>query len=136
MNTTLGGIKHLNRLLYVLAADELDDNYSEGIMLNDKDEMIECITHNLFFVKNDVLYTAPINDCGVAGIKRQQVLDIAKQLDITVKVEAILFTDVNQMDECFITNAVVGLQSVESINKVAFSLNAITQKIKNNLKLI
>lgn len=135
INKTLGGIKHLNRLLYVLAADELEQNHSEGIMLNDKDEMIECITHNLFFAKNNVLYTAPINDCGVAGIKRQQVIEKAKDLNIPVKIEAILLKDLKQMDECFMTNAVVGLQSVQSIDHITFTTKAMTQKLQNNLNL-
>ncbi len=129
-NKTLGGIKHLNRLNYVLAADELDAKFDEGIMLNDRDELVECITNNLFFIKEKTIFTAPIDDCGVAGIKRQQVIDTAKDLGIMVCIKAILFEDLKQMDECFITNAVVGLQSVASIDSVDFTKQAMTQKLQ------
>lgn len=134
INKTLGGIKHLNRLLYVLAAKELDSDYSEGIMLNDKNAMIECIRHNLFFVKSNILYTPAITDCGVAGIKRQQVLDMANKLGITVNIKAILLHELKQMDECFITNAIVGLQSVDAVEHITFLQNSITQQLQNSLQ--
>lgn len=133
INSTLGGIKHLNRLVYVLAAKELEQPFSEGIMLNERSEMIECITHNLFFIKKDTLLTAPIVDCGVAGIKRQQVLDSANDMGIKVKIKAVSLSDLNLMDECFITNAVVGVQSVSSIDQVTFLQNTMTYQFQKHL---
>jgi len=134
INSTLGGIKHLNRLVYVLAAKELEEQFSEGIMLNEQSEMIECITHNLFFIKKDTLLTAPIVNCGVAGIKRQQVLNVANDLGIKIKIKAVLLNDLHLMDECFITNAVVGVQSVSSIDKVTFLQNTMTNLLQKHLK--
>lgn len=136
VNATLGGIKHLNRLVYVLASQELDQTFAEGIMLNDQSEMIECMMHNLFFVKDDILYTAPIQNCGVAGIKRQQVLDKAKTLGIKTNVQAIPLSDLQLMDECFITNAIVGVQSVASIDHVTFSNNAMTLQLQKNINIL
>ncbi len=133
MNDLLGGVKHLNRLIYVLAANELSENHAEGVMQNDNNEIIECINHNIFFVVKNVLITAPITNCGVAGIKRQQVIDLAARLNISVDIKTIKTGDLKEMDECFITNAVVGVQSVHAIDDVIFKQNTLTTQLQKNL---
>ncbi len=135
MNQTLGGLKHLNRLLYVLAGSELKTGFSEGVLLNDKGELIECIHHNLFFVKDQVLITAPIVDCGVAGIMRQKVLDKAKEWGITISMKAIVASELESMDECFISNAVFGVEAVQSIDSVVFKSDIFSQKMQKSLTI-
>ncbi len=134
MNKMLGGLKHLNRLIYILAGQELTEKDDEGLMLNDQNEIIEGITHNVFFVKNHQLITAPIDFCGVAGVMRLQVLETAKIFNIDVQLRAISLAEIDNMDECFITNAVLGIQSVAHINDVTFTQDTITMQLKRGIE--
>ncbi|HEY3487185.1 MAG TPA: aminodeoxychorismate lyase, partial [Gammaproteobacteria bacterium] len=62
----LAGLKHLNRLENVLAAQEiLGSNLQEGLMLDCKDRIIECTRSNIFFVKDGELHTPALDRCGI-----------------------------------------------------------------------
>ena len=82
-NPRLAGIKHLNRLEQVLACAEWDDPaVAEGLMLATDDRVIGATAANIFLVRQGRLHTPEIRDCGVAGVMRQQVLDLAKTLEL------------------------------------------------------
>ena len=85
INPALAGIKHLNRLEQVLARTEWNSaDIHEGIMLDINDNVIEGTMSNVFCVRNGELYTPELSSCGVKGIIRDQVLNIAKQMGIAV----------------------------------------------------
>lgn len=132
-NKQLAGMKHLNRIPYILAAQELAPNQEEGILLNTKAEMIECIAHNLFFVKDNTLYTAPIVNCGVAGVMRQQLLNLAKQLGLAVNINALQVQQLKEIDDCFISNALVGVQSVVQIGEHYFKPSSIFKRLQEQI---
>ncbi|MBL7003483.1 MAG: aminodeoxychorismate lyase [Gammaproteobacteria bacterium] len=130
-NSTLGGIKHLNRLPYLLASEELE-GFDEGIMLNSQSEVVECITHNIFGVKDGQLFTPMITNCGVKGIMRQQVIERAKRQNMKLSESAFNIKRWKEMDECFITNAVIGLQSVSRIDDHLFEQNHVIQQLNQD----
>ena len=132
-NPQLAGIKHLNRLPYLMAAQELKTEADEGIMLNSAGEMIECITHNLFFVLNEQLVTAPIANCGVAGVMRQTVMETAQQLGIQIIEKALKPSELQQVQECFISNAVIGVQLVTKIEQYRLHQSTVFNQIKGQL---
>ena len=61
LNPALAGIKHLNRLEQILArAEWTDPDIQEGIMLDMNDHVIEGTMTNLFYIKNNTLYTSSL----------------------------------------------------------------------------
>ena len=79
----LAGIKHLNRLEQILACAEWSDPaIREGIMLDANGQVIEGTMSNLFIVEDGVLYTPKLSLCGVSGVLRSVVLDVAKTLKL------------------------------------------------------
>ena len=96
----LAGVKHLNRLDQVMARREwADPTIFDGLMCNARGELVEGVMTNLYFIKDNVLYTHPLTDCGVAGVMRNLVLEVCESLGIkTVQqpftVEAMLAADV------------------------------------------
>ena len=81
----LSKYKTINCLPYVLAgiaAQEL--NVDTCILLNTKDDIVEATNSNLFFVKDNMLFTPAIQDGCTDGVMRKVVIQIAQKLGIKV----------------------------------------------------
>ncbi|MCW8931083.1 MAG: aminodeoxychorismate lyase [Gammaproteobacteria bacterium] len=119
----LAGIKHLNRLEQVIARNEFSEtDYEEGIMLSCSEHsskldriLIEGTSSNLFFVKNNQLYTPIIDTCGVQGTMRQAVINVAKQRGLVVKEDHFSLKVLKTASEIFFTNSIFGVVPVSSI---------------------
>lgn len=115
-NPALAGMKHLNRLEQVLARNEWnDDGIAEGIMLDGEGWVIGGTMSNLFLVKAGGLVTPGVTQCGVAGVMRGLILDIAPRLDMTARVCEITLNDVLEADEVFICNSLMGIWPVRQL---------------------
>jgi len=82
-NPRLAGIKHLNRLEQILARREWHDrSIAEGLMLDTAGELVEGTTTNLFLVRKGRVQTPDLSQCGVAGIMREVVMEMAGEQDL------------------------------------------------------
>lgn len=122
--TKLAGVKHLNRLENVLARMEWQDanvasGIVEGIMLDMEDHVIECTSANIFARFGDKLVTPDLSSCGIAGITRQRILDIAHKLSLEAAIEAFDLTKLYQADEMIICSSLYGAWQVRSIQNFA-----------------
>ena len=138
MNPSLAGIKHLNRLDNVLARNEWHDSQiTEGFMLDSQQHVIEGTMSNVFCVLGNELYTPLLEQSGVAGVMREQLVNVAKKIDIPVNVIEISKQNFIQMDEIFITNSVIGLWPVKKIIDgdvvTELSRNDLTEKLQKAL---
>ncbi|MES2673603.1 MAG: aminodeoxychorismate lyase [Pseudomonadota bacterium] len=113
-NSTLAGLKHLNRLENVLARAEWDDErFSEGLMFDISNNLIEATMSNIFIVNNGDLYTPDLNEAGVAGVMRRLIIDeLAPQLKMFVNVKKISHADLISADEIFLCNSIFGIWPV------------------------
>ena len=75
INKDLVGLKHLNRLDSVLARSEWDDDFYEGILMDEKENLVEGTMTNIFFIRKNRLYTPPINNSGIKGVIRDVVME-------------------------------------------------------------
>ena len=86
-NAALAGIKHLNRLEQVLARQEWDDpGIMEGLLLDAEERIIEGTMSNMFMVSKGVLLTPYLRSCGVAGVMRSVILDLARQQALETRI--------------------------------------------------
>ena len=109
----LAGIKHLNRLEQILARNEWNDlSIQEGLLTDMDGLVIEGTMSNIFLVKNGDLHTPNLNNCGVAGIMRSVVIDLAKANDIPVSICQITPDDLHVADEVFLTNSLFEIRPV------------------------
>lgn len=135
INHKLAGLKHLNRLENVLARNEWHDaSIHEGLMLDLHDHVIEGAMSNLFAVKNNVVYTPELNQSGVQGIIRNKIMKIAEQNNIEVQDSNIHRNKLNEMDELFLTNSIIGIWRIKQLENHQFNANEITQFFKEKLK--
>jgi 4-amino-4-deoxychorismate lyase len=88
----------------------------EVLFVNSRGEICEGSTTNLFFVQSGNIYTPPLS-CGLLpGILRRFILE---HFPVT---ERILYReDLASMDECFVTNSLMGIMPVTSIEAKTFT---------------
>lgn len=116
INSALAGIKHLNRLDNVLARNEWrEPNIAEGLMLDQNLHVIEGTMSNVFCVLDDQLYTPSLELCGVRGVMREQIIQLARTQGISVNEIEISQQNFLQMDELFVSNSLIGIWPVTSI---------------------
>lgn len=134
----LAGIKHLNRLEYVLAAADVQDRYPNAIalLLDHHGQIIESLHHNIFCVKGGHVYTPALNLCGVAGVLRRWLLDeLAPQLALPCLVLPLSLEVFEEADEVFIGNSVRGFMPVVEIiteeRSVAISKGPVCHQLQN-----
>ena len=135
-NPRLAGIKHLNRLEQVLARNEQDPHGSdEGLMLDDRDHVIEGIMSNVFVYRDGRLSTPRLLECGVAGIVRDLVLEAAQGIVASApRVEELGVDDLLSADECFLTNSLIGIWPIRSIEQQAVAVGPVAHALQTLLR--
>ena len=125
-NIYYGGVKHMNRIDQSLAAHDLLHNprYDDIILIDDKKNIIETISSNIFFAKQleskMSFYTPKIKKCGVEGIMRNKVIQYLIKKDYKLTIKDIVTKDIQNYDYCFITNSIKGLRFVKNIGSKKF----------------
>ncbi|MFQ5660454.1 MAG: aminodeoxychorismate lyase [Gammaproteobacteria bacterium] len=133
-NPLLAGIKHLNRLEQVLLRNELAlQDSPEGIVLDITDHVIEGTMSNIFWVKDNVLYTPDLGQCGIAGIIRAMILEIAADLPLQTHVDTLTLEHIYDATEVFFCNSIIGLWPVIQIERKRFQPGECTDRLRQRL---
>ncbi len=105
--------KTANSLIYTLAGVYKSEIGSDDcLILNEKNQIIESISSNIFIVKDKTMYTPPITDGCINGIMRFELLTYAKLHEIPCIEQSLTETDLLRADEIFLTNSIKGIQWV------------------------
>ncbi|WP_133534478.1 aminotransferase class IV [Tenacibaculum caenipelagi] len=132
----LSTVKTTNRMLNTLAAVFAEENDLDNcILLNERKGVVEAINGNLFIIKGNVVKTPALTEGCIKGIIRKKVIEIIeKHPKYTIEETTISPFEIQKADEVFITNAIIGVQSVTNYRKKEF-VTEITDKIKSSLQL-
>jgi branched-chain amino acid aminotransferase len=99
-------IKSCNLLNNVLAVREAQAaGASEAILLNDKGEVAEGASTNVFMVKGGIVLTPPLDAGILAGITREVVIELGREMGLAVREEVIRVPDFLEADEIFLTSS-------------------------------
>jgi branched-chain amino acid aminotransferase len=90
--------------------------YEEAILLDTEGYVAEGAGENIFIVKNGVLQTPPLSSAVLAGITRDSVLRIAKDLGIPVKEEKFTRDTMYLADELFMTGTAAEVTPVREVD--------------------
>jgi len=127
----LAGIKHLNRLTQVLARSEWQaPDIVEGFLMDDKGLVVEGCQSNVFLVKQGELQTPRLEQCGVAGVIRECVIEIARNSKIPLKIVDLPIDRLLVADEVFVTNSVIGVWPVTQIDQIKIAVGPLTRKLQ------
>lgn len=130
----LAGIKHLNRLDNVLARMEWHDpKVAEGVMLDMEGNVIECTAANIVARYGDTLITPKLDQCGVAGITRKQILAHAKRLELNTAIERMNLKDLHSADEVVICNSLFGAWQVRKLAGQQWAKQSLAEKLRKAL---
>ncbi len=99
--------KTLNYLPYLLARDQAREaGGDEALLLDEKSNVAECSTANLFMVKHRALFTAPLIAPILPGVTRKAILELACEQGLTVREEFFSSLALISAEEVFISNSV------------------------------
>ena len=73
-------LKSANYLPYVMAAIWAKENkLNDALILNQHDRICDSTIANVFWVKDNKIFTPPLNEGCVAGVMRRKILELAIQ---------------------------------------------------------
>lgn len=126
---SLSNIKSNNALLYVLAANyKQSQGLDDVLLLNEKGNLVEGSSSNLFLLKNGELVTPPLSEGPLDGTMRAWVMQ-----HYLVEEKALSIKDLEASTEVFLTNA-HGIRWVRKIGSTIFD-NSFSEKILTQLNL-
>jgi branched-chain amino acid aminotransferase len=96
--------------------EAVKSGYDEAIMLNTQGFVAECTGENLFIVKNGVLITPPLSSGALAGITRDSIMTIARDLGVPVQEQQLLRHDLYLADEAFLTGTAAEVVPIRSVD--------------------
>lgn len=130
----LSTLKTNNKLTQITASIFAQENGLDTcLLINDDKNVIEAANGNLFMVLNGQLITPPITEGCLNGVMRKQILRLSKELQsIEILEKAISPFDLQKADELFITNVIVGIQSVTKYRKKEFE-NSLAKQLLDKL---
>lgn len=105
------------------------EGYDDVIFFNEKGYLCETSVSNIFCIKDKKIYTPSCSNGLLNGTIRDWIIKNFEVIesDITIK-------DLENMDEIFITNSLIGIMKVKSIEKLQFNKHVITKSISNKYK--
>lgn len=95
----------------------------EGIFLTKEGYLAEGVTSNLFWVKDDILFTPSVETGILDGVTRRFIMELANKHGIQHKIGYYLPQEIETCDEAFITNSVQEIVPLSKINDISLPGN-------------
>jgi len=117
-SSALAGLKHINRLENILARAEWKDEFAEGLLFNQKGNVIEGTMSNIFLVKNNQLLTPELSRSGVAGVMREFIMTkLASAMSLGCQQKNLDMDALLSADEIFMSNSLIGIWPVTGLHR-------------------
>ncbi len=133
----LSTLKTNNKILNVIASVYADENGLDNcILLNENKQVVEAINSNIFLVKNNQITTPSLSEGCLKGVVRKNIISlINKDTEYEILEAAISPFELQKADEVFLTNTIVGIQSVTKYRKKVYEISVATD-LHNKLKIL
>ncbi len=127
-------LKTLTYLDQILARREAEAAGAEDAILLNTQGKVACATAaNLFLWDSNTLITPPLSDGCLDGTVRRKILEIAAETGIAAFEESITPSTLANVESAFLTNSLVGLQPLQSIDGRALKIHALHEKLCDTL---
>lgn len=122
----LSNIKHNNYLPYVMAAlHAKKQKWNDAFLINNRGNICDSTIANIFFIKDDIIYTPALTEGCVAGVMRKYIIDQITKIGFTCVEKEITIDEILQADEVFFTNSIYNLRWVKTIGDSNFGHSVI-----------
>jgi branched-chain amino acid aminotransferase len=106
--------QYVNSSLSKVAA--LKAGYDEAVLLSPAGNVVQGTGENIFIVQGRTVVTPPIQEGLLAGITRDSVMTIARDLGYEVVEHALVRTDLYMADEAFFTGTAAEIVPIASVD--------------------
>jgi len=131
----LNNLKTTNRIINVLASIYTKDNsLDDSIILNEKNNIVEFTSGNLFLILENKIITPSLNSGCINGVVRKKIISLNKFLDFEIIEKDVKKSDLINAEELFSTNVMSGLKWVSSLRDKKYNSkysNLILEKINS-----
>jgi len=102
----------------LIKMEAMAEGYGEGIALDTSGNISEASGANIFLVRDSIIFTPPIGNSVLAGITRDSVITLAKELGFEVREQTIPREMLYIADEVFFCGTAVEVTPIRSIDRV------------------
>lgn len=130
----LSNLKTTNKILNVVAGVYAEENgYANCLLVNSDKNVVEAINGNLFLAKGTQVKTPPLSDGCLDGIIRKKLMEVIGSAEgMELVEESISPFELQKADELFLTNSIMGIQSIGKYRKKEFG-NAVAKSLVGKL---
>jgi branched-chain amino acid aminotransferase len=94
----------------------------EVLLMDNLGNITEGSRSNLFFIKDNMLVTAPDNQV-LNGIVRAKIIEICERVGVPILKETIAYSSLSQYDSAFLTGTSPQILPIRHINALSFDVN-------------
>jgi branched-chain amino acid aminotransferase len=102
----------------LIKLEALAEGYAEGIALDTQGNLSEGSGQNVFAVRDGIIYTTPIGNSVLAGITRDSVITLARDLGFDVREQVLPREFLYIADEVFFVGTAVEVTPIKSVDRV------------------
>jgi len=118
------------RICYAMAAQEAKEKkWNDALVLNSQGNIIESSISNIFWVKDEVVYTPPISEGCIAGIRRASWISTLNEKGIPIIEMPLSKEMLLEADEVFLTNSIRKIRWVYAIENKIYENTFIRKQI-------
>ena len=108
--------------------------FDDAIFLNTEGEILECSMCNIFFIKDNKIYTPKDELPILNGIMKKRIEDIFVELNIELIKSEKYIDEIKDFEFSFVTNSLMGAMKVQSIENIKYNNdNILFKKILSKL---
>jgi branched-chain amino acid aminotransferase len=127
------GVKYLSwsqNLTWYERAHE--QGFDEVVLLNERGEVAECTSANIFVIKGKDVWTPPLSAGCLPGVTRATLLEQIRVPGFSIAEKTLLPADLESADEVFITSTTRELLAVTSVDRLKLkqSSGAVRQRLQ------
>lgn len=125
----LSGIKTMNALPYILAANERKHRkLDELIVLNAEGYICECVSSNIFWLKDNVCHTPPLTSGCLDGVMRRVLIERMVKAGLTIQESLSTQEELLSAEAIFTTNS-NGIRFIEKLENNSFDVAIVKSKL-------
>ena len=124
-------IKSLNYLDNILEKElALKEGFDEAVFLNLNDFLCEGAVSNIFIIKDKTIYTPKVKSGILPGIVRNFLVNTLIDKEYRVVEDFISLEDLKNSDGAFLTNSLMGVMKINSVDGKSIKYNKFIDEIK------
>lgn len=96
------------------------NGFDDGIFINTDDVVLECSMSNIFFVKNDTIFTPKSELPILNGIMKKRITELCEELNINMIEKEIKVSEIEKFNYAFLSNSLMKVMKVTQIENITY----------------